>query len=221
MTKNKNIILVLILYTICFFSIWAAFELYFKGQIENIFESEYVAQFIKSGIIKNIVWTLPAFFLIGYFDSDMYIKRKEMFITKVNWLKYIPIFIALGVYVLLGSLLQNGKISVSDDFHGDSLIIILFVGLTEEIVFRGWLLNATLKIMKKWSAVILNAILFLLIHFPRWIDDGMLLTNIVNMGFVGIMILSIIFSLTFIKSKNIIVPIAIHMFYDLLCFLFV
>ncbi|MDE6761083.1 MAG: CPBP family intramembrane metalloprotease [Lachnospiraceae bacterium] len=40
------------------------------------------------------------------------------------------------------------------------------------------------------------------------------------MGFLSIIILSIIFSWTFIKSKNIWISILLHMYWDLLMFMF-
>lgn len=221
MAKSRNLKIALILYVIIFFCIWSIFELYLKPQISSFIENDYAVQIISSGIIKNIVWTIPAFFLIGHFNSEMYIKRKEMLFTKVNWLKYIPVFAVFTVYVLVGALLQNGKIAVSDTFKGTDLIIVLFVGITEEMVFRGWLLNSTLNENRKWAAVILNAVLFLMIHFPKWIQEGVWLANITNLGFVGIIILSVVFSWTFIKSRNILVPVLLHMFYDLLVFLFI
>ncbi len=59
--------------------------------------------------------------------------------------------------------------------------------------------------------------MFLLIHFPIWYTSGFFVEYIVSGSFVQIIILSLIFSWSFIKSKSIIVPIALHTFWDLLC----
>ena len=96
----------------------------------------------------------------------------------------------------------------------------MFVGLTEETVFRGWLLNATIQEDKKWRSIIINAIMLLVIHFPVWIHTGVFISNITSFSFLSVLILSIIFSLTFIKSRNILIPIALHMYWDLLIFMF-
>jgi len=137
----------------------------------------------------------------------------------VNWLKYIPVFIAFTVYIAVSELLQNGRIAVNDDFGAESIIIVLFVGLTEEMVFRGWLLNITVCEDKKWLYILFNALLFLAIHFPRWICDGMFISAFTSLGFISVLILSVIFSLIFIKSRNILVPITLHMYWDLLMFM--
>ena len=220
---NKNFrrkYAVLIIYTVIFYGIWTAWEFYFKPWLDTIIENEYAAQFIKSGVIKNLIWTLPAILIIKYFETDLYIGLREMFTTKVKWLKYFPIFLLFTVYLLAGVLIQNGKITVSESFIGSSLIIVLFVGITEETVFRGWLLNSTVGEKRKLLPVTINALMFLVIHFPNWIYSGSFIDNFKNMSFFSVIILNFIFSYTFIKSQNILVPIFLHMYWDLLMFLF-
>ena len=94
--KRMNDVLklpVLIIYVIVFYGIWTVWEFWIKTFISNTIGNECISQFIKSGIIKNLVWTFPAILLVWHFKSDVYITLKEMFSTKVNWLKYLPIFI--------------------------------------------------------------------------------------------------------------------------------
>lgn len=217
--KNKNTLL--IIYTIIFYAIWATFELIVKDILNNSIQNNVLCQLLKSGIIKNLVWTLPAILLIHKFKSDVYITLKEMFSTKVNWLKYMPIFAIFTVYVLGGSILNNGKLEIVSDFGVDKIIIVLFVGLTEEMVFRGWLLNTTIREDKKWFCIIINAVLFLSIHFPIWIHTGVFISSFTSLQFLEIITLSVIFSYTFIKSRNILMPITLHMYYDLLVFMFI
>ncbi|MCH5296339.1 MAG: CPBP family intramembrane metalloprotease [Ruminococcus sp.] len=211
---------VLIIYAIIFYGLWTLWEFFGKACISNSIENEYIAQFIKSGVIKNLVWTLPAVLLINYFKNDVYIGLKEMFSNKVSILKYLPIFLIFTAYLLVGAILQKGKISISETFSFSSVIIVIFVGITEEMVFRGWLLNATVSEKKKWFPIIINSIMFLLIHFPIWIHEGHFVENFQSFGFLSVIILSIIFSWTFIKSKNIWIPIFLHMYWDLLMFIF-
>ena len=211
---------VLILYGIAFYGIWTLWEFWGKAFIGNAIENETIAQFVKSGVIKNLVWTLPAVLLVKYFQDDVYVGLKELLTIKIRWLKYLPIFLLMTIYLLGGMILQNGKIAISETFRFSDLIIVLFVGITEEMVFRGWLLNATVGEKKKWLSVGINAILFLLIHFPVWIYEGQFIGNFQNLGFLSIVLLSVLFSWTFLKSKSIWVPIFLHMYWDLLMFLF-
>lgn len=220
MSNNVLKLPVLIVYVIVFYSIWTMWEYWGKPFISNAIENEYISQLIKSGIIKNIVWTLPAILLIKYFKTDIYVELKDMFTSKVQLLKYLPLFFLFTIYLLIGVLLEKGKITISETFRFSDLIIVLFVGITEEMVFRGWLLNVTVSDKKKWLPVIINSLMFLFIHFPNWIYEGHFVENFQSLGFMCVIVLSFIFSWTFIKSKNILIPISLHMYWDLLMFIF-
>jgi len=210
MTQTKKKYLALIIYCLCFYAIWTVFELYIKTNISS--------QFLKSGIIKTAVWVLPAMLLIYTFRDTVKIGFKEMFTTKVKWWRYLWVYALLVVWVLLGGFFQPGVLSFVITLN--SLIIVLFVGITEEMVFRGWLLNATAKDMPQWVAILINAALFLAIHFPRWIQEGIFINTFASFNFIGIVALSIIFSISFLKSKNILIPITMHMLYDFMMFVF-
>lgn len=211
---------VLVIYLIAFFGLWSLNEMVVFEKLNIFIENEIVIQFIKTALIKNLVWTLPAVVLIHHFKSDVYVSLKEMFFVNVNWLTYLPTFILFTVYLLGGAILQNGKLEIASDFGFDKLIILLFVGITEELVFRGWLLNILISEDKKWRYILTNAVMFLVIHFPIWIQEGVFISNFTSFGFLCILILSIVFSCTFLKSKNILVPVALHMYWDFLVFMF-
>ena len=203
---------VIVIYAILFYGIWSTFECSIKPMIES--------QFIKTGVIKNLVWTVPALYLIHHYSSNLFISFNEMFTRKVRWVKWLPLFLLFTIYLLAGSHFTTGKIALSPDFNSELIIIFLFVGLTEELVFRGWLLNATIDSNNKWQTILINAFLFLLIHFPIWIQTGAFIKNMISLDFLVVPILSIIFSWSFIRSRSIFVPIALHMYWDLLMFLF-
>jgi membrane protease YdiL (CAAX protease family) len=219
MTK-QNKIKIMVIYLIAFFSLWALAELVIFKRINIFVENEILSCFIEDAIIKMLVWTLPAAIMIHYFKDAVYITLKEMFLSKVNWFQYLPVFIFFTLYILSGAILQNGNLVVSSEFGFDNVVGLLFVGITEELVFRGWLLNLTVNEGKKWLPISINAIMFLAIHFPIWIRQGVFISSFTSLGFLCILILSIIFSCTFIKSRNILVPVVLHMYWDLLVSLF-
>lgn len=216
LTKQR----VLRIYALVFYVVWTLWELWAKSFVNNAVQNEYLSQFIKSGVIKNLVWTMPALLLIHRFKSDVYVGLKDMFTLRARALRYFFILLLLTVYLFVGAVLQKGRLSVSETFGLSDLIIVLFVGITEETVFRGWLLNSTVGEKKKWLPIIANSLMFLLIHFPVWIHEGVFITNFQNFSFLSPLLLGIIFGWTFIKSKNIWVPIVLHMYWDLLVFVF-
>lgn len=215
--KNKNLTKTLIIYFILFYLAWG-----FSEFIINI-ENPILYSIVREGILKNIIWTLPSILLIKRHQEEVETSLKDMFTNKVNWLKYLPIFLIFTMYILIGTYRMSGNLQISLDFGLDDIIVVIFVGLTEELVFRGWLLNVTIKGKKDddiYLPILINSILFLSIHFPKWIHTGVFTSNMLSMGFLQIILLSCIFGYIFAKSKNILIPIALHMYWDLLVFMF-
>jgi len=206
MTQKKKKYFALIIYSLYLYSVWAVFVLCVEENIGSVW----------TGIIKTIIWVLPAMLLVRRFRDSVQIGLKEMFTTKVKLYQYIWMYAILAIWVLLGGFFQSGGLSFVIDF--DSMVIVLFVGITEEMAFRGWLLNATIDDIPQWLAISINAIMFLVIHFPRWIQEGIFVGLLTSFSFVGIIALSVIFSISFIKSKNILIPVTMHMLYDLMMF---
>lgn len=220
MEKEKKIPLrQIIVYCVIFYAIWTMFELVIKPYISERIQNEYLLTFIKSGLIKNIIWTLPAWLLLVRYQEYAYIKPKAIFTTSVKIRKYLPVYFVLAIWVILSAISERGTLTINDEFRCSSFILLLFVGLTEEMVFRGWLLNVTYRENHKWIPILINGVMFLVIHFPRWIKEGIFVSGFTSLGFLSMILLSVIFSWTFIKSKNILIPITVHMFYDMLMFL--
>ena len=217
--NNKKIHIVILSYCLALYFIWSMVEILFVPKIEQY---DFLSiDVFKEIMLKIIIWFIPASILITHFDESVYIKKKELFQFERKYLiKCIPIFLLFTIYLFVGAYVQNGQISVSESFHAVYILIALSVGISEEMVFRGWLLNAALKERKQWIPVLINAVLFLIIHFPIWIRSGLLLTSFTSGAFLQIIILSVIFSWTFIKSKSILIPAALHVYWDLLCFMF-
>lgn len=217
MSEQKMMRIRITVYYVVFWLVWCLMEFFVNPLVSNSF-FVWPAEINKS-ILKIMIWTVPAALFIHRYRNQVLISLRGMFVNRVNWLKYLPLFLLFVVYNLAADLILCGKVAVNHHFVPATLISFLIVGITEEMVFRGWILNACLKIMKPKFAVLLNAVLFLAIHFPVWIYKGILLTNILNAGFLCILVLGVIFCLTFIKSKNLLVPIALHMLWDLLEFI--
>lgn len=213
---------VLAAYVIAFYGIWTAWTFWGRPLVTGSVENECVSQLIRSGAVKNLVWTLPALLLIHSFGANVRISLREMFTARVRWLSYLPVFAAAGAYILAGALINHGRLEISAGFGVAEIITVLFVGITEETVFRGWLLNATLgRYGRKWVCIGVNALMFLAIHFPVWICDGKFVSNFTGLAFLEVMALSVLFSCTFTRSRSILVPVALHMFWDLLVFMLI
>lgn len=219
MGKSRNLTASKIaIYCIIFFAIWTVRELIIRPIFLDSLNG--IVSAIAETLMKISVWTIPALILVKHYEDDMWISLKEMLTHKVKWLRYTPILIAFFLYYSFGAWFSFGDIRIHPDLKPVTLIsAVLFVGITEEIAFRAFLLNAFLKKMKMWYAILLTAAIFIPIHYPFWIYQGFDLFKVLE-GSVVVLICSTIFSLVFIKSKNIFVPIILHMSWNLFTKLF-
>lgn len=211
---------VIIGYFIVFIALWTIRELVIGPICDQIF-SEWANVFIGIGL-KVLIWIVPSIFFIRYFEQDMWLTLKEMMSNRVKWRGYILIFLGFCLYYLIASYCIFHQITINAGFKMTVLVgVVLFVGLTEEAVFRGWLLNATIKKLGSWPAILLNAVMFLSIHIPIWYYTNILSTPMKALqNGITVFVLSIIFAWTFVKSRNIFVPIILHTSWDFLYLVF-
>ena len=219
--KRKLSPLTIVVYLIIFFIIWSIRELVVQPVFLTplgAFPSEIIG-----GIIKLTVWTLPAILLIRHFQDDMWTNLKEMFTTKIQWSRdyyFLIAIVALPIVRAAQAWHLYGEFGIHPDFVPIRLLGgVVFVGITEEIVFRGFLLNAFLKKMKTHYAVALDAVLFTLIHYPIWIYRGFAVSELLPTS-IFVVVISVCFAYSFIKTKNILIPMALHMVWNLSIFLF-
>jgi len=200
----------LIAYVVIFFAIWSLRELVLQPIIaENLGD---VSQTIAGSVIKLSVWTLPSFLFIKHYGNDMWLSLKDMF-ARPKYFKGAPILLLVFV-PLLQAFFTHGEIAVRPGLDPLSLVgPVLFVGITEETVFRGFLLNTLLKKTGTKRAVAINEALFVLIHYPIWISVGVEPTALL-VSSVMVFAIGIFFSYSFIRTKNIVVPIVLHMIWN-------
>ena len=100
------------------------------------------------------------------------------------------------------------------------LNIILLVGITEEIVFRGFLLKKLMNSFKFWIANTITSVLFVSIHFPIWFYKGLYEFPSILTASLTVFILRVIFGYVYKKSGSLWSVIVIHSLYNLLVSLF-
>jgi membrane protease YdiL (CAAX protease family) len=219
MAEKKTGILLIGLYLLVFFAVWSAYAIaIYPVLLDSL---EYLVVELADAAIKLLVWTLPAVLLIRRYQDDICIGLHEMLTTKPKWFINVSVLLLAALVPLIEALVLHGAIRIRSDFTPAMLIgTVAFVGITEEVVFRGFLLNALLKRMKLWPAVMINAALFSLIHYPGYISQGLHFTTSF-VSSITLFTLSMFFAFSFIKTRNIIVPVILHMTWNMLTILFV
>ncbi len=217
--KNQKIWKVCILCYVILCLIWSLKAFVLNPVLSQVIAKDSALWYLVSdGILKNLVWTLPAVLLIRKFDDDLYIRKQELFQFPKKWQEWKEVLPVLGfvtAYCVLSSVVSHRGFYFNSGGLTECLAYV-FVGITEEFVFRGFLLNATVTEKNKYSAVGINAVMFLCIHFPSWIIHGDFIANFANFGFISIILLSIFFSWNMLRFRNIWIPVITHMLWDIL-----
>ncbi|WP_438824400.1 lysostaphin resistance A-like protein [Bacillus sp. JJ1533] len=96
----------------------------------------------------------------------------------------------------------------------------LLVGITEEIVFRGFLLRKLMDSFRFWIANTITSFLFVSIHFPIWFYKGLFEFPYILSSIISVFVMGIIFGFVYKKSNSLWSVIIIHSLYNLLASLF-
>ena len=206
---------VLIVHFVIFYAVWACWSLFLVPALEGAMGKTVLTETVK-GCVKLLFWTLPALLFVRKFEPELFVGVRWMFTEKVPlkwWLLWSLLFTVMaGGTVLRG--IWHGTLHINPDFSADTHLWLLFVGITEEGLFRGWLLNATAKKWDDWGMIALNAVMFLSIHFPGWYRKGTLLSAFTSGGFLTVILFSVCVSVCFLRHKNLLLPVFVHMLYD-------
>jgi hypothetical protein len=122
---------------------------------------------------RLITWTFPV--VVHLMDSPKgvldFLKLRSGKLSGVTW--GCAVGIVLVAVNLLAAYLMKGQVRIN--FHLGGAIwwkAIALVGLSEEVVFRGYLLREFAGRARFWKANLAQTALFLIIHFPGWILSG-------------------------------------------------
>ena len=222
MKQNQNVRAAALGYYLILYILWAALECVIVPKLE-LHLSHAAVDVIKETVCKILFWFIPALILIIRHSDSMFLPKSEILGNAKKTVTYIPMWILIAVFTawhLLPNYFHNGTIVLSPSFKAADILISIFVGITEEMVFRGFLLNTELKEQRPWLALSGNAVMFLLIHFPIWLREDVFVTYMTSFAFMQLIVLSMIFGFVFVKSRSIVVPIILHAYWDMLCFAF-
>ena len=173
--------------------------------------------------IKLILWTVPAIILVQHYYSDMYLTLHDMLTSRFKPMPYVLLALGVLVYSLTASIFINGNIAITFPEHPSWIMGTVFlVGITEDALYQGFFLNALLKKTKAIFALTISSLMFVAIHLPWWIFNNRFPNPLSALGdCLAIFALGLVYGWTFMKSRNIFVPMSLHMLWNLLLTLFV
>ena len=189
------------------FVVWSAYRVSFKfsDNIEELF-------------VKPVIWLLPFLYV---FPKDN-IRLADLGITLKNFFRSMYLSIALGVgFAFLGLIANIAKYgginfgaNIGSNLLGISLLISFVTSITEELVFRGYLLGVFMRKYKSIFPVILTSFLWTIIHAPIsyyvWRMDGVQMAVYLSLTFIYGLGASLLYK----STKNLAAPVLLHVLWE-------
>jgi len=163
----------------------------------------FCALHIEGIFLRLSTWTLPVLLYLWAQRTNPFAYLKLQTTSGLLW--------ACGFCLVvfgLGSVLRgatSANLSISPYVWWD---VIILVGLSEEVVFRGFILQQLEEITSSfWLSNVAQAALFTLTHVPYWLSRGTEITA----GLVGfVLIAGLILGLVFRKTQSLWACMLIH-----------
>ncbi|MGG2016814.1 CPBP family intramembrane glutamic endopeptidase [Bacillus sp. S10(2024)] len=204
-----NDVKILLIYLFIFNFVWIFKELWLVQYIEPL--SEVTSTFLNASI-KILMWIFPVCLYIKYYLHTNPIKYLKMEDVNKGMFWGTFLLLLLGLYFIFEASILNDqpfkfKLSLNNYLNG-----ILLVGITEEIVFRGFILQELNKRLSFWKANIITSFLFLIIHYAIWIYDGVFFDL---WSHIYVFLIGIFFGLVFKKTGSLWSVVILHSFHNL------
>ncbi len=202
----------LLLYMAGLMVVWTAFELLLapalhQGQTGG--NSLAIA-------LELLIWTIPAFCLMRLYNDQLYIPVRQAFSFSheaLQWTLFLGAIVAMANLLILAVRVQALEIDLH--LEGATLLeSVVLIGLTEELVFRGWVMNAYAKQVGPWRASFIAEGLLIAMHIPAWILEGMFSSYLIVFEVVKVFVLGIFYGIAFKKSHCIWTSMAVHMLFN-------
>jgi len=164
----------LLIFILLFFAVWVvrATVLFF---IDERIQSE-AGRSVYSNAVKFLLWVMPAVIYLRKHDRQPALRYLKL-TTPINK-KGLVYAILLSALYFAATILFETRAGGKNlhDLYAASLAewlkafaFIFFSPISEEILFRGFVLHQFAERLKFWTANLLTAGLFTLIHWPFWI----------------------------------------------------
>lgn len=206
--EKMNIIvfscLMLVIFVITFYGIHIFLSDFFYNNVSNNI-------YFKDIIFESILAILSFLVLLFWKNSYVFQQKCEKFIPS---LRYGWFYLLFGGFFFL--------ISIKESFVTNTpgvinlAIFCLLIGLYEEFLCRGWLLNEFLERYgesKKgiWTSIIVSGVIFGLIHFINLSSQDLAstITQVFSASATGV-----VFGVIYYRTKNIWTVVFLHAFWD-------
>jgi membrane protease YdiL (CAAX protease family) len=210
----------LLIFIVSFFAVWTlrATALY---SIDEQIHSQVLGS-IYSNAVKFLLWVVPAVVYLRAVDHQPALAYLKL-TTPIDkrGLGYAVVLSALYfAATILFETRFGGK--TLNDLYAASLVewltvtaFVFFSPISEEILFRGFVLHQFADRLRFWAANLITATLFTLIHWPFWIwHNGFHFSTVQNS--VGILLMAILLGYIVRLTNSLWPAVVVHIVNNLL-----
>lgn len=172
-------------------------------------------------LMSRFIWAIPAIILIHFYAKDLPTKWNELFSNKPH-IKPFIIVLAINTTYIIGSMIYiHGGIWINPNVNFiKDISKFVMVGFVEELVFRGWGLNALSAFMTERRANIVSTVFFVLLHLPAYFIkfylNGTFPVAAIATQCIMVLVLGLIFGYLYNKGKSLWSPMILHFLSDFL-----
>jgi hypothetical protein len=198
-----------VIFIVLFFLVWSLRATVFYFVDRSIDPAFWLM--VYSQLIKVILWVVPVCLYIKFIDKDNIPKALKLGNTRGKWGSILAWLAAFTIVMLAAASFQNGVLPHAPAAGWLVLLLTNIVTpVSEEIMFRGFILNKLMDRTSFWNANLISGLLFVAIHVPYWLYSRGLNGAVVN-DLGAVLALGIIFGYFFKKFDSLIPPILAHM----------
>ena len=208
--KKKNIWFYFIKMLILFLFLFLLQQIGIVYLFDNFINLKY-----GTDVITEAIWAgLVLIVLLLFKNSYVFTQEREKYLDSFKYAK--PELIFSGIFLLVSLvMLSQEHVSVSTVLN--LLLYCFFIGVVEEFLCRGWLLNEFLERFSDTKkgvikSIVLSSLVFGAIHFTNMIDgQGFAETfvQVINASVSGMFL-----ALVYYKTKNIWTVVTMHAIWD-------
>jgi hypothetical protein len=179
-------------------------------------------------IFKPLVFVLP---VVIYVFKKEKLGWESLGITKKNLFTSIYIGIGFGFMFafegIIANRIKNGRMLINpiEAYRQYGMLIMFGISLAtaiwEEMLSRGFLFNRIYGITRNLMySVFISAVLFTLLHVPILVTSLKLQGPLLGLFFLTNFLLGIINSILFARTKSVVAPVMVHLFWNMTVALF-
>ncbi|MCM1399830.1 MAG: CPBP family intramembrane metalloprotease [Clostridium sp.] len=178
------------------------------------------------GYISRLVWGMPFLFILYKRKQEQVIPLKQLFGFHFHWNSFLLVFAISTICVLIKMFFMHGGFWINPSIiFPQELCHFFIVGFVEELVYRGYGLNALSKYMNERKANMISCLFFVALHIPayliHWYCDGIFSLTAMLTQVVSVFICGLLFGIVFRKSKSVWASVILHFWYDFAVVVFI